>query len=76
MDVFLGSPSAVVLVIWGLVFEVAGFLALYLFYRATVRDEEHITALAEVLEAQRRQEGSRDTEAVGEQQTETLARAG
>jgi hypothetical protein len=42
MLAFLGTSYGAILVVWGLVFEVAGFALMWVVYRATQREERKI----------------------------------
>jgi hypothetical protein len=46
MNVFLSNGYGIILIIWGLVFEIAGVLAFLGIYSLTKRDQQHMSEVA------------------------------
>jgi hypothetical protein len=48
MGVFVSNWYFIILIVWGLIFEVGGVIAFWLLYRATVRDQRNHNLEADV----------------------------
>ena len=73
MNVFLSSGYGIILIIWGLVFEIAGVLAFLGIYNLTKRDQQHMSEVAAALAP--RPAAPASVQAAAEQQPQRPRRA-